>query len=91
MIFLEKCNYCGALFIKKGNANRYCCKDCKHEAKLESKRKYINKRNTRKTYNTRIKNLTTLGSMGTSCSYHRKPSFEEEYRSIRSEMKMLKL
>ena len=42
-------------------------------------------------YNTRIKNLTTLGSLGTNSSYHMKPDFKEEYKSIKSEMKMLKL
>lgn len=91
MIVLEKCNYCGTLFIKKGNANKYCSDHCRHEAQLESKRKYINKRNLKKQHNTRIKNLSELGTLGTSSSYHPKKNFEEEYRSIRSQMRMLRI
>ena len=88
---VEKCKFCGKLFIKKHNAQKYCCDKCSHEAELESKRKYINKRNRRKVFNTRIKNLTTLGSLGTNSSSHMKNSFEEEYDSIQTEMRMLKL
>lgn len=92
MLFIEKCAYCGNLFIKKTNATKYCSEKCKHESKLESKRKYINNRNLKeKFYNTRIKNITTLGSFGTSSTSKRKSSFKEEYKSIQSEMKMLKL
>ncbi len=91
MMFLEKCNYCGHLFVKKHNAMKYCCEHCRHESTLESKRKYINKRNVRKNHNTRIKNLTELGSLGTSSSYHPKKDFDEEYRSIRSQMRMLRI
>lgn len=90
-MIIEKCSWCGTLFIKRSNAEKYCSSQCKHEASLESKRKYINKRNIKKIYNTRIKNLTTLGSLGTSSSYHMKPDFEEEHKSIRTELKMLKL
>ena len=90
-MMLGKCNYCGKLYIKKHNANKYCSNHCRHESSLESKRRYINKRNTRKSYNTRIKNITELGSLGTSSTCHRKPDFDDEYRSIRSEMRMLRI
>ena len=91
MIILAKCQYCGKLYIKKHNANKYCSKECKHESQLESKRKYINKRNLRKSYNTRIKNITELGSLGTSSTCHRKESFEDELRSIRSQIRILRI
>lgn len=92
MLILEKCNYCGELFIKKSNANKYCSENCSHEAQLESKRRHINKRNIKeKHYNTRVKNLTTLGSLGTSSTCHRKLDFEEEARSIQRMRKFLKV
>ena len=90
-MMLEKCSYCGKLFIKKSNANKYCCNHCRHESILESKRKHINKKNTRKSYNTRIKNITELGSWGTTSTSHRKKDFREEYQSIRSQMKILRI
>ena len=90
-MILEKCRYCGKLFIKKSNAEKYCSQHCKHESTLESKRKYINKRNLRKSYNTRIKNITELGSWGTSSTSHMKQSFEDEIRSIKAEMKILRI
>lgn len=91
MIILEKCRYCGHLFIRKQNAEKYCSGHCKHEAQLESKRKYINNRNKRKNHNTRIKNLTELGSLGTHSSYHPKKDFEAEHRSIKAQMRMLRI
>ena len=91
MILLEKCQYCGKLFIKKHNANKYCSHHCKHESQLESKRRYINKRNIRKSCNTRIKNITELGSWGTSSTSHRKENFDDELRSIKSEMRILRI
>lgn len=91
MIFLEKCSYCGTLFIKKHNAEKYCCNSCKYQAKLESKRKYINKHNLKKVYNTRIKNLTELGSLGTSSSYHMNSNFDDEYKSVKSELRRLRI
>ena len=91
MKILEKCNYCGHLFIRKQNAEKYCSGHCRHEAQLESKRKYANKRNIRKNYNTRVKNLTTLGSWGTSSTSHPRKTFEEEHRSIKREMKHLRI
>ena len=91
MMMMGKCRYCGKLFIKKSNANQYCTEHCKHESALESKRKYINRRNIRKSCNTRIKNITELGSWGTSSTSHRKDSFEEEIRSIKSEMRLLRI
>ena len=91
MKMLEKCNYCGKLFIKKGNANRYCSQSCKHESQLESKRRYSNKRNIRKSCNTRIKNITELGSWGTSSTSHRKPNFNDELRSVKAQIRMLRI
>lgn len=91
MIILKKCAFCGQLFILKSNAEKYCSTHCKHEARLESKRKYMNNRNKRKNYNTRVKNLTELGSLGTHSTCHAKKDFDAEHRSIRSQMRMLRL
>ena len=91
MRVIEKCRWCGKLYIKKNNAQKYCSTYCKQEAKRETDRAYINKHNKRTCYNTRIKNIVELGSLGTSSSFHRRKTFEEEYRSIRSEFRMLKL
>ena len=91
MRIVDKCRWCGALYIKENNAQKYCSPNCKKEAKRETDRNYANKHNQRRHYNTRIKNLVTLGSLGTSCSYHRRKNFDDEYKSIRSEMRMLKL
>ncbi len=89
---ISKCKWCGKLYLKKTNAEQYCSNHCKRQAKLESKRNYINKRNkSGYVYNTRIKNLTTLGSLGTSSSSKCKASFNEEYVSIRKEMKRVGL
>lgn len=88
---VEKCSYCGSFFVKKSNAQKYCSEHCKHEAQLESKRKYINKRNLKKQFNTRIKNLTTLGSLGTDCSYHMKSDFSDEAKSVKSQLRMLRI
>lgn len=88
---MEKCDYCGQLYIRKNNAQKYCSLHCKHEAQLESKRRYINNRNLQKHYNTRVKSITELGSLGTTSSCHRKSSFEEEIRSIRRMKKMLRI
>lgn len=90
-MIIEKCHFCGTLYIKESNAQKYCSTYCKKEAKKESDRNFANKNNLRKQYNTRIKNLVTLGSLGTSSTCHRKPDFKEEYKSIRTEFKMLKL
>ncbi len=89
-MLVEKCRYCGRLFIKRSNAEKYCSQVCKHERQLESKREYINKRNLNKCYNTRVRNLTTLGSKGTITSPHRNPSFNEELRIIKSQLKLIK-
>ena len=91
MRIVDKCRWCGTLYIKKSNAQKYCSPNCKKEAKRETDRNYANKHNKRRYHNTRIKNLVTLGSLGTSSSYHRKKNDKEEYRSIRSEFRMLKL
>ena len=91
MIIIEKCQWCGTLFIKESNAQKYCSTHCKKEAKKEKDRDYVNKHNLRKQYNTRIKNLVTLGSLGTSATSHMKKNFEEEYKSIQSELRMLHL
>lgn len=91
MRIVDKCRWCGTLYIKKSNAQKYCSHHCKREAKKENDRKYANKHNQRRYYNTRIKNLVTLGSLGTSSTYHRKKSDKEEYESIRAQFKMLKL
>lgn len=91
MIMINKCKWCGALYLKNNNAQKYCSPYCKKEAKKETDRKYANTHNLRKHYNTRIKNLVTLGSLGTNSSYHRKNNDKEEYKSIQSEFKMLRL
>ena len=91
MLILERCRWCGELFIRKSNAEKYCCSECRYQSRLESKRKYINNRNLKKTYNTRTKNLTTLGSWGTDSSYHRKNDFHDEYVSIKKQMRFLKI
>lgn len=49
----------------------------------------MNKRNRQQIYNTRIRNLTTLGSKGTSCTVSVRKSFDEEHKSIRKEMRRL--
>ena len=91
ILLVEKCNYCGSLFIKTSNANKYCSEHCKYEAQLESKRKSANKRNLKRQYNTRVKNLTTLGSMGTVSSPHRHKDFKEEARIIKSQLRLIKI
>lgn len=89
---ISKCRWCGKLYLKKTNAEQYCSNYCKSQAKLESKRNYINKRNkSNYQYNTRVKNLVTLGSLGTSSSCKCKSSFSEEHISIRKELKRLGL
>lgn len=90
-MLVEKCKYCGNLFVKTSNASKYCSDHCKHEAQLESKRRSANKRNLKRHYNTRIKNLTTLGSMGTISSEHRNPSFKEEAKIIKSQLKLIRI
>ena len=90
MMRVEKCSYCGALFIKKSNAQKLCSQHCRHESQLESKRKYSNKRNLEKHYNTRRVNLTTLGSLGTISSSHRNPNEKEETRIIKSQLKRIR-
>ncbi|MBQ6345151.1 MAG: hypothetical protein IJI96_03450 [Methanobrevibacter sp.] len=89
-MLVEKCRYCGKLFIRKHNAEKYCSQHCRYEAHLESNRKYINKRNRQRTYNTRVKNLTTLGSKGTISSPHRNLDFKQEARIIKSQLRMIK-
>lgn len=91
MRIIDKCRWCGNLYIKKSNAQKYCSNHCKREAKKENDRNYANKHNQRKHHNTRVKNLITLGSWGTSSTSHRRKDFYDEYKSIRSEFKMLKL
>lgn len=91
MKILSKCSWCGNLYVKKNNAQKYCSAYCKKEAKREHDRIYVNKRNKQKHHNTRIKNLVTLGSWGTSSTCHMKKSFREEHKSVRSQLKMLKL
>lgn len=90
-MLVYKCRYCGNLFIKHNNAEKYCTEHCRHEAHLESKRKSENKRNLQRQHNTKIKNLTTLGSKGTISSPHRNPNFKEEHRIIKSQLRMMKL
>lgn len=88
---IGKCRWCGCLFEKHSN-EKYCSCYCRKQARLESKRNYINGRNLRdKHYNTRIKNLTTLGSKGTSSDVKVKKSFREEHNSIVSEKRRLGL
>lgn len=89
-MLIEKCRYCGRLFIKKHNAEKYCSQHCKYEAHLESNRKSANKRNKQRTYNTRTRNITVLGSLGTISSPHRNPNFDVESRIIKSQLRMIK-
>ena len=88
---MAKCKWCGNLYLKQSNAQKYCSSYCKHEAKKETDRVYINKHNLRRCHNTRVKNLVTLGSLGTSSSFHKKSTFKDEYKSIRKEIKRLHL
>ena len=89
---LYKCKWCGCLFEKLHNKQQYCCDECRYQARLESKRRYINKRMARdKLYNTRRYNVTRLGSMGTNTRSHPIPDFERERESVRQELKMLGL
>ena len=88
---LKKCSWCGQLFLVRNNAQKYCTEECKHEALLESKRKYINSRNLKKHFNTKVKALTTLGSYNTSSTSHSKKTFEEEEKAIKKEKRRLGL
>ena len=89
---LYKCKWCGCLFEKLHNKQQYCCDECRYQARLESKRRYIHKRMARdKLYNTRRYNVTRLGSMGTNTRSHPIPDFERERESVRQELKMLGL
>ena len=89
---LTKCKWCGSLFERHTSNQSYCSEHCRHEAHLEDKREYINCRNLKeKHYNTKIKNLTELGTYGTSSSCHRKSSFELELKSLRNEYKRIGL
>lgn len=89
---LYKCKWCGCLFEKLHNKQQYCCDECRHQARLESKRRYIHKRMARdKLYNTRRYNVTRLGSLGTNTRSHPIQDFERERESVRQELKMLGL
>ena len=80
------------LFEKLHNKQQYCCDECRYQARLESKRRYIHKRMARdKLYNTRRYNVTRLGSMGTNTRSHPIQDFERERESVRQELKMLGL
>ena len=46
--------------------------------------------NKTRNYNTRVKNLTTLGSKGTISSPHRNLDFKHEARIIKSPLRMIK-
>lgn len=86
---LIKCSWCGKLFFRQNNAQKYCSEQCKHEALLENKRKYINNRNKKKHFNTRIKNLTTLGSLNTGLGCKPNVDFEKEHRLVKKELRRI--
>lgn len=86
---LIKCSWCGKLFFRQSNAQKYCSDHCKHESLLENKRKYINNRNKRTTFNTRTKNLTTLGSLNTGLGAKSNDDFDKEERLVRNELRRL--
>jgi len=91
-MFLGKCNWCGRLYLKKSRNTKYCSDYCRNEAKLESNRNSINKRNRSERYfNTRCKNLTELGSKGTDSNYHMKDNFKDEAVSVSAQRRRLRI
>lgn len=86
------CAWCGKPFEKQHNRQVCCTKECQQNRNRELAAKRQSKYYYRhKVGNVNSRNITDLGSKGTSQTSHRKKSFPEEYRSIQSEKKRIGL
>ena len=87
-----RCLWCGKEFIKSHNRQVCCSKECQDNltaenwAKASMKYYYKNK-----VGNINKRNLTDLGSKGTTQTCHRLEDFDEEYKWIQEEKKRLGL
>ncbi|WP_407462810.1 hypothetical protein [Methanobrevibacter sp.] len=86
------CAWCGKEYEKTSNRQVCCSKECQENRNRE----LAAKRQSRYYYrhkigNTNSRNITDLGSKGTSQTSHSKENFHDEYRSIQSEKKRLGL
>jgi len=86
---IKYCNWCGGPFEVKSPNQKYCNKDCSHEAKRESWRKAAYK--YRKKYKNvlQISQIYKLGSGFLSSKP--KDDFDEEYLAIAKEKRRLRL
>ncbi len=82
-LLIKKCRWCGTLFIKTSNKDKYCKKDCGKFAHLEQKAIFANK------YRRQYPKKECLGTGGLSS--HRRHNFKSEYNAIQNEKKRLKI
>ena len=88
----SKCAWCGKEFEKTHNRQVCCSKECQKERQKELNRNRQQRYYYRhKVGNVNSKNITDLGSRGTSQTSHSKNNFRDEYKSIQSEKKRLGL
>lgn len=91
-IALAKCKWCGKTFTKTSNRQVCCSQECQKERQKELSRNRQQRYYYRhKVGNINSKNITSLGSKGTSQTAHPKENFPDEYLSIQSEKKRIGL
>ena len=91
---IAKCKWCGKIFNRKHNSERYCCDECRFNSLRQQKAKYQAKRRLLAKKGVLVLpeyKKYGLGSYGTSSMCHRKTDLTKEYESIQKEMELLKL
>lgn len=82
-----KCNWCGKLFKRDSPASKYCCDECRKNA-----RQYQSRMKSHRWYHKHKNELTEKQRYGLGSGrlgMHRNPSFESEKRIVCNELKRL--
>lgn len=87
------CQYCGRIFTlphgRKGNARKYCSKQCSHASRLENNLSAVRRYQQR--WKEFLKNKPSFNKYRGRLGVHPDPDFDEEYRKIQNELKRFKL
>lgn len=89
MVNKIKCKWCGKYFIRTHHSQRYCCDECRDEARSEQSRIKAHRWYHKHKHELSEKQRWGLGSG--LLGQHRHEDFEKELRTIQNEFRWLHL